>query len=120
MPGKAREERPAGAVAAPAGSVCAHREAALFGNGKTGSAKSARTGIGDDASCNSSIDQQDSHGEARRMTPNAKSLQWRALLPRFVVAGVVLAVWFWTQSLLGARTAPATGIGDALHNLTAG
>jgi hypothetical protein len=34
---------------------------------------------------------------------------------------MVLAIWFWTQSLLGARTPPAAaGIGDALHNLTAG
>jgi len=32
----------------------------------------------------------------------------------------VLALWFWTQSLIGARTAPTSGIGDALHNLTAG
>jgi membrane-associated phospholipid phosphatase len=36
-----------------------------------------------------------------------------------VVTGVVLALWFWTQSLLGARTVPASGVGDALHNLTA-
>jgi hypothetical protein len=43
------------------------------------------------------------------------------LLLRLVITGVVLAIWFWTQSLLGARTPPATGgIGDALHNLTAG
>lgn len=54
------------------------------------------------------------------MMPTEKSLHWRALLARFVVAGIVLALWFWSQSLLGARTAPATGIGDALHNLTAG
>lgn len=54
------------------------------------------------------------------MTPNEKSLQWRTLLPRFVVAGVVLALWFWTQSLLGARATPSSGVGDALHNLTAG
>src|SRR5712671_5148266 len=42
------------------------------------------------------------------------------LLLRLLVAGIVLALWFWTQSLIGARTAPASGIGDALHNLTAG
>lgn len=36
-----------------------------------------------------------------------------------VTAGV-LAIWFWTQSLLGARTVPSTGVGDALHHLTAG
>jgi PAP2 superfamily protein len=48
------------------------------------------------------------------------SLRWRGLLLRLVVTAVVLTLWFWTQSLLGARTAPATGIGDALHRLTAG
>ena len=46
------------------------------------------------------------------------SLSWRAVLLRLVVAGVVLAIWFWTQSLLGARTAPVGGVGDALHDLT--
>jgi hypothetical protein len=44
----------------------------------------------------------------------------RGLLLRLVVSGIVLVLWFWTQSLIGARTAPASGIGDALHNLTAG
>jgi len=44
----------------------------------------------------------------------------RGLLLRLMVTGIVLGLWFWTQSLIGARTAPASGIGDALHNLTAG
>jgi len=44
----------------------------------------------------------------------------RGLLLRLLVTGIVLALWFWTQSLIGARTAPASGIGDALHDLTAG
>src|SRR6266403_1236096 len=42
------------------------------------------------------------------------------LLLRLLVTGIVLALWFWTQSLIGARTAPAAGIGDALHSLTGG
>src|SRR5713101_7959590 len=42
------------------------------------------------------------------------------LLLQFLVTGIVLALWFWTQSLIGARTAPASGIGDGLHNLTSG
>jgi hypothetical protein len=44
----------------------------------------------------------------------------RGLLVRLLVTGIALALWFWTQSLIGERTAPASGIGDALHNLTAG
>ena len=44
----------------------------------------------------------------------------RGLLLRLLMTGIVLVLWFWTQSLIGARTAPASGIGDVLHNLTAG
>lgn len=63
----------------------------------------------------------DSGGEARRMTSVAIHVRWPTLLRRLVVTGVVLVIWFWTQSLLGARAAPpAGGIGDALHHLTAG
>lgn len=31
-----------------------------------------------------------------------------------------LGLWFWTQRLIGARPFPATGIGDAIHDWTAG
>lgn len=55
------------------------------------------------------------------MKPGENHGRCRTLLLRLVVTGVVLAIWFWTQSLLGARTPPAPGgIGDALHNFTAG
>ncbi len=54
------------------------------------------------------------------MTQAENSSHRRGLLLRFLVTGIVLALWFWTQSLIGARTAPTSGIGDALHNLTAG
>jgi hypothetical protein len=36
------------------------------------------------------------------------------------VAAIVLGLWFWTQSLIGGRIAPPNGIGDAVHNWTAG
>ena len=54
------------------------------------------------------------------MTEAESSGYRRGILLRFLVTGIVLALWFWTQSLIGARTAPVSGIGDALHNLTAG
>jgi hypothetical protein len=55
------------------------------------------------------------------MKSGENPLSWRTLLLRLVVTVAVLAIWFWTQSLLGARAAPVNGgIGDALHNLTAG
>ena len=54
------------------------------------------------------------------MTQAENPLQWRSLLLRLMVTGIVLALWFCSQSLIGSRTAPASGIGDAVHNLTAG
>ncbi len=54
------------------------------------------------------------------MKRSENPIHWLTLLLRLAVAAVILALWFWTQSLLGARTAPAVGIGDALHDLTAG
>src|SRR3989441_13218211 len=60
-------------------------------------------------------------GDEERFMTEAENLgHRRGLLLRLLVSGMVLALWFWTQSLIGARTAPASGIGDALHNLTAG
>ena len=46
--------------------------------------------------------------------------QRRGLLLRLVVTVIVLGLWFWTQSLIGTRSAPPSGIGDAVHNWTAG
>src|SRR5260370_10725943 len=54
------------------------------------------------------------------MTEAEDSGRRQRLLRRLVLTGIVLALWFWTQSLIGARTNPASGLGDALHNLTAG
>jgi len=33
---------------------------------------------------------------------------------------VAIALWFWTQSLIGSRALPAAGIGDGMHSLTSG
>ena len=43
----------------------------------------------------------------------------RGLVLRMVATLAVLAIWFWTQSLIGTR-APSPEIGDALHNLFRG
>jgi hypothetical protein len=43
----------------------------------------------------------------------------RAFAIRLTVTAVALAIWFWTQSLIGARVLPVTGIGDGLHTATA-
>jgi hypothetical protein len=54
------------------------------------------------------------------MTQVQSTGQWRGIPLRLVVTAIVLVLWFWTQSLIGARIAPANGIGDVVHNWTAG
>jgi hypothetical protein len=54
------------------------------------------------------------------MTQAQSTGQRRGILLRLVVTTIVLGLWFWTQSLIGARSAPANGVGDAVHNWTAG
>jgi PAP2 superfamily C-terminal len=39
---------------------------------------------------------------------------------RVVLTTLAIAAWFWTQSLIGSRSLPASGIGDGLQSLTAG
>jgi len=39
-------------------------------------------------------------------------------LRRIILTAIALVAWFYTQSLIGARPVPATGIGDRLHGLT--
>ena len=45
---------------------------------------------------------------------------WRSLFVRVLLTAFALGIWFWTQSLIAHRVMPASGIGDALHTLTAG
>ncbi len=54
------------------------------------------------------------------MTRTEEPRNWRGLFFRFIIAAIALAIWFWTQALIGARTLPASGIHDAIHELTAG
>lgn len=42
-----------------------------------------------------------------------------ARLARLILAGLGIAGWFWTQALIGRRTAPSSGIGDRLHQVSA-
>ena len=47
------------------------------------------------------------------------SARWKPLALRIIITVVALAVWFWTQALLGARPGGSEAIGDGLHRLTA-
>jgi len=42
-----------------------------------------------------------------------------SLAIRLALTAVALVIWFWTQSLIGARGAPSSGIGDRIHDVTA-
>lgn len=53
-------------------------------------------------------------------TDNFPSIGWKRLILRILLTVTCLGIWFWTQSLIGARPAPAFGIGDWLHSSTAG
>jgi len=53
-------------------------------------------------------------------TSQATRPLWLKILLRAIFTSMVLGLWFWTQSLLGARTLDGPGIGDGLHKLTAG
>lgn len=52
--------------------------------------------------------------ENRRAFPPA-----RTLAARVVLTALALVVWFWTQSLIGAKSLPDSGLGDGLHVLLA-
>ncbi|MGH9493097.1 MAG: phosphatase PAP2-related protein [Terriglobales bacterium] len=43
----------------------------------------------------------------------------RTLAIRVAITAAALTAWFWTQSLIGAKTLPASGLGDGLHALLA-
>jgi PAP2 superfamily protein len=55
-----------------------------------------------------------------QMTKAERVWNWRGLLWRLLLTAVALGIWFWTQSLIAQRVAPVSGVGDALHALTAG
>ncbi len=43
----------------------------------------------------------------------------RSFTIRLALTIAALVIWFWTQSLIGARSLPASGIGDGVHAATA-
>jgi hypothetical protein len=54
------------------------------------------------------------------MTNSKSAYNWRLMASRVALTAIALVIWFWTQSLIAHRAAPASGIGDALHTLTGG
>jgi membrane-associated phospholipid phosphatase len=43
----------------------------------------------------------------------------KGLAVRILITVIALIIWFWTQSLLGARDSRSAPVGDGLHELTA-
>lgn len=58
--------------------------------------------------------------DSRQMTDAESARKWRRLIRRIVLTALALGIWFWTQSLIAHRAVPTSGVGDALHTLTAG
>jgi hypothetical protein len=58
--------------------------------------------------------------DSRQVTGTESARKWRRMVRRIVLTALALGIWFWTQSLIAQRAAPAAGVGDALHTLTAG
>ena len=53
------------------------------------------------------------------INPMLASLNWSAIGLRAGIVAGALVVWFWTQSLIGRKSAAKGGIGDVVHDLTA-
>lgn len=58
--------------------------------------------------------------DSRQKNDAESARKWRRLIRRVVLTGLALGIWFWTQSLIAHRAAPPSGVGDALHTLSAG
>jgi PAP2 superfamily protein len=56
--------------------------------------------------------------EAAPPSPARAGSKGRDFALRLAVTAAALVVWFWTQSLIGARTLPGAGIGDRLLSAT--
>jgi membrane-associated phospholipid phosphatase len=54
------------------------------------------------------------------MTPIVAVLNWSKVGLRAGVVAAALVAWFWTQSLIARKAAPKEGLGDVIHELTAG
>ena len=52
--------------------------------------------------------------------PARRSGRVRTIVLRTVGVAAALGLWFWTQSLIGARGFPQGCVGDGLHELTGG
>jgi len=57
-------------------------------------------------------------GSAIQSEPSRTSRSPRSFAIRLAVTTVAIIIWFWTQSLIGARSVPDAGIGDLLHTVT--
>jgi hypothetical protein len=54
------------------------------------------------------------------MTPMLAGFSWPVIGLRAGIVGAALVAWFWTQSLIARKAAAKNGIGDVVHDLTAG
>jgi hypothetical protein len=57
--------------------------------------------------------------QTRVVNPSLPTRGGRDFAIRLILTTIALVIWFWTQSLIGARGVPGTVIGDRLHSATA-
>lgn len=57
-------------------------------------------------------------GSRTALQPSSAAWDWKSFFIRFGLTAAALVVWFWTQSLIGARGAADSGINDGLHQFT--
>ena len=53
------------------------------------------------------------------LAPSARFTLTSSITVRLALTAGALLLWFWTQSLIGARGVPASSIGDRIHAVTA-
>jgi thiamine biosynthesis protein ThiS len=85
-----------------------------------GGGSSSGTGTGTDKASRVQSEATDPGSTVRNRNSRAiNSLPQKSFAIRLVVTVAALAIWFWTQSLIGARNLPGAGIGDGVQAATA-
>src|SRR5579883_1407434 len=120
MPQETRPIRTAGPLASSPGPVPPRGSAALSRHRQARSPQSPRHRAANRAAAERLMPALDHPPAPVAPSPgNARRTLTYAVLIRVLITAGFLAIWFWTQSLIGARPLSAAGIEDRLHSLTA-
>jgi thiamine biosynthesis protein ThiS len=85
-----------------------------------GGGSSSGAGIGTDKDSRIQSEAADPGNTSQNQNSRVMNfLPQKSFAIRLVVTAAALAIWFWTQSLIGARSLPGVGIGDGVQAATA-